>query len=604
MSRLPQLSVKVDKAKDPGIPNSLPFKEEILKEAQVLQRRQEELRKETRQRQKEGRQQLMMSNRDLGDVRQDAEKRAAEFEGLSLLREHLQNTNQGHLLKELNAKCHYQEFRKVVEGADVVLEVLDARDPLGTRSPQLEQYVLAKRKRLVLVLNKIDLIPRENLERWLKHLRNELPTLAFKASTQSQRNNLSHNRSWNLSKVPEGLGQSSRCLGASLLMKMLGNYCRNQGIQTCITVGVVGYPNVGKSSIVNSLKRSRACTVGAVPGVTKVMQKVQLDKHVSLLDSPGVVMAAQGASQASVALRNAKRPEDLEDPVGPACSILRRASKEQFMLHYRLPDFSTPEECFSLLAKRMGLLRKGGLPNPIAAAKRILTDWNCGRIKYYTEPPAMDQQTTHLAAEIVQSMAKEFDIASLEQEEKMELEAPPTVRHLIRDCQAPQPHWERHPPTHIRPDDKDVPLVVVEHAAAFFLVAATFRCDVPRVRRLRIDLLPRDSARSPQPFAWLSPPTPSSWSLPAQAVIVLDAQDTSMETDQEPEGKFTVKMGRGRKKHQLAKAGKADEASPVLDQQNKARRKEFKKQIKKRKRNEKVATTLANSLESALSSLA
>ncbi|CAN8007125.1 unnamed protein product [Ixodes pacificus] len=516
------------KAKDPGIPNSLPFKEEILKEAQVLHRRQEELRKETRQRQKEGRQQLMMSNRDLGDVRQDAEKRAAEFEGLSLLKEHLQKTNQGHLLKELNAKCHYQEFRKVVEGADVVLEVLDARDPLGTRSPQLEQYVLAKRKRLVLVLNKIDLIPRENLERWLKHLRNELPTLAFKASTQSQRNNLSHNRSWNLSKVPEGLGQSSRCLGASLLMKMLGNYCRNQGIQTCITVGVVGYPNVGKSSIVNSLKRSRACTVGAVPGVTKVMQKVQLDKHVSLLDSPGVVMAAQGASQASVALRNAKKPEDLEDPVGPACSILRRASKEQFMLHYRLPDFSTPEECFSLLAKRMGLLRKGGLPNPIAAAKRILTDWNCGRIKYYTEPPVTDQQTTHLAAEIVQTMAKEFDIASLEQEEKMELEAVRVVK----------------------PTDA----VVMESAGT--------------------------------------------------AVIVLDAQDTSMETDQQPEEKFTVKMGRGRKKQQPAKAGKADEALPALDQQNKARRKEFKKQIKKRKRNEKVATTLANSLESALSSLA
>lgn len=54
---------------------------------------------------------------------------------------------------------------------------------------------------------------------------------------------------------------------------------------------------------------------------------------------------------------------------------------------------------------------------------------------------------------------------------------------------------------------------------------------------------------------------------------------------QEPEGKFTVKMGRGRKKQQPAKAGKADEASPVLDQQNKARHKEFKKQIKKRKRN-------------------
>ncbi|EEC09835.1 GTP-binding protein, putative, partial [Ixodes scapularis] len=420
--REPKKNPTHHKAKDPGIPNSLPFKEEILKEAQVLHRRQEELRKETRQRQKEGRQQLMMSNRDLGDVRQDAEKRAAEFEGL-----HFLVTYDKEVLVYTSAVVRNEWGQRwwlvqVVEGADVVLEVLDARDPLGTRSPQLEQYVLAKRKRLVLVLNKIG--KRAWISAWRGRswlFANDAASFATPGATRRALAQ-SHNRSWNLSKVPEGLGQSSRCLGASLLMKMLGNYCRNQGIQTCITVGVVGYPNVGKSSIVNSLKRSRACTVGAVPGVTKVMQKVQLDKHVSLLDSPGVVMAAQGASQASVALRNAKRPEDLEDPVGPASSILRRASKDQFMLHYRLPDFSTPEECFSLLAKRMGLLRKGGLPNPIAAAKRILTDWNCGRIKYYTEPPATDQQMTHLAAEIVQTMAKEFDIASLEQEEKMELE--------------------------------------------------------------------------------------------------------------------------------------------------------------------------------------
>ena len=67
----------------------------------------------------------------------------------------------------------------------------------------------------------------------------------------------------------KGLSHASPCCGADVLMKLLGNYCRNAGIRASITVGVVGLPNVGKSSIINSLKRSKACSVGATPGVTK-----------------------------------------------------------------------------------------------------------------------------------------------------------------------------------------------------------------------------------------------------------------------------------------------------------------------------------------------
>lgn len=59
-------------------------------------------------------------------------------------------------------------------------------------------------------------------------------------------------------------------------MSLLSNYCRNKDIKTSIRVGVVGLPNVGKSSLINSLKRARACNVGATPGVTKTMQEVNL----------------------------------------------------------------------------------------------------------------------------------------------------------------------------------------------------------------------------------------------------------------------------------------------------------------------------------------
>ena len=64
--------------------------------------------------------------------------------------------------------------------------MLDARDPLGCRSLEVEKAVVAagSKKRLVLVLNKVDLVPREVVEAWLKYLRNELPTIAFKSSTQ------------------------------------------------------------------------------------------------------------------------------------------------------------------------------------------------------------------------------------------------------------------------------------------------------------------------------------------------------------------------------------------------------------------------------------
>lgn len=82
-------------------------------------------------------------------------------------------------------------------------------------------------------------------------------------------------------------------------------------------MGVVGLPNVGKSSLINSLKRAHVVNVGSTPGLTRSMQEIQLDKHVKLLDCPGVVMVKSVENGVSIALRNCKRIEKLDDPVGP-----------------------------------------------------------------------------------------------------------------------------------------------------------------------------------------------------------------------------------------------------------------------------------------------
>ncbi|EAW55006.1 hCG2042229, partial [Homo sapiens] len=161
-----------------------------------------------------------------------------------------------------------QGVREVVEYSDVILEVLDARDPLGCCCCfQMGEAILwaEGNKKLVLVLKKIDLDPKE-VVKWLDYLRNELPTVAFKARTQHQVS-----------------------FGAENLMRVLGNYCCLGEMRTHIHMDIVGLPNIGKSSLIKSLKHSHACSVGAIPGVTKFMQEVYLDKFIRLLDAPAIV---------------------------------------------------------------------------------------------------------------------------------------------------------------------------------------------------------------------------------------------------------------------------------------------------------------------------
>jgi len=127
-------------------------------------------------------------------------------------------------------RSFYKELVKVIEASDVILEVLDARDPLGTRCIDMERMVRKAdpSKRIVLLLNKIDLVPKEAVEKWLTYLREEMPTVAFKCNTQEQRTKLG----WKSSKLDKAsnIPQSSDCLGAENLIKLLKNYSRSHEV--------------------------------------------------------------------------------------------------------------------------------------------------------------------------------------------------------------------------------------------------------------------------------------------------------------------------------------------------------------------------------------
>ncbi|KAI4356226.1 hypothetical protein L6164_000265 [Bauhinia variegata] len=387
--------------KDPGIPNDWPFKEQELKALEARRARAiEELEQKKAERKERAR------KRKLGLLEEDDVSNMAEIDGSK--QTFIQATSGKN--RDNSDRAFYKELVKVIEASDVILEVIDARDPLGTRCVDMEKMVMKSGpdKHLVLLLNKIDLVPRESVEKWLKYLREELPTVAFKCSTQEQRSNLGWKSSSKKAK-PSNLLLTSDCLGADTLIKLLKNYSRSHEIKKSITVGVIGLPNVGKSSLINSLKRSHVVNVGATPGLTRSLQEVQLDKNVKLLDCPGVVMLKSQENDAAIALRNCKRIEKLDDPISPVKEILKLCPARLLVTIYKIASFDSVDDFLQKVASVRGKLKKGGLVDVEAAARIILHDWNEGKIPYYTMPPVRNQGEPS-EARIVSEFSKEFNI--------------------------------------------------------------------------------------------------------------------------------------------------------------------------------------------------
>lgn len=143
-------------------------------------------------------------------------------------------------LGQNSRRAYLRELRKVVESADVILLVLDARDPNGTRSTAIEEMVLSNsRKKLVYVLNKADLVPKDVLTGWLSYLRKLNPTIPFKCNTQNQSTNLGR-VGGKVSKQNDSALLTSQAVGAEELINLLKNYCRIGDTKSIISVGITG----------------------------------------------------------------------------------------------------------------------------------------------------------------------------------------------------------------------------------------------------------------------------------------------------------------------------------------------------------------------------
>ncbi|NXV88723.1 GNL3 protein, partial [Calonectris borealis] len=400
--------------KDPGVPSAAPFKEELLREAEQRKQRLEELK----QKQKLNRQKEHEKKRKL-EAKKNAAKIKEKAEGKESSGKSKAKTSK--LLDKNSKKSFCRELKKVIEASDVVLEVLDARDPMGCRCPQLEQAVTCSGgdKKLLLVLNKIDLVPKENLEKWLNYLKKEFPTVAFKSATLMKDRTMEQVTK---RRARVDLSRTTECFGSKCLLKLLQEHGKTQN--KAIQVGVVGFPNVGKSSIINSLKGVRACNVGLARGVTKSMQIVHIDKQTKMLDSPSII-ADPSNNALALALRSIIDIEEsgVAEVLEGVDAILNHCSKQQVVMHYNIPDFRNTEEFLTLLAQKRGMLKKGGVPDVENVAKLLLCDWTGAKISYHSQPPGSQRLPPYLTEDKIAEMQECFNLKNLEEENNNTVQA-------------------------------------------------------------------------------------------------------------------------------------------------------------------------------------
>ncbi|KAK8104368.1 nucleolar GTP-binding protein 2 [Apiospora kogelbergensis] len=266
------------------------------------------------------------------------------------------------------SKRIWNELYKVIDSSDVLLHVLDARDPLGTRCRSVEKYIKeeAPHKHLIFVLNKVDLVPTKVCAQWVKVLSKEYPTLAFRSS------------------ITNSFGKGS-------LIQLLRQFSILHSDRKQVSVGLVGYPSVGKSSVINTLRAKAVAKVSPTPGETKVWQYITLMKRIYLIDCPGIVPPSSTDTPEDLLLRGVVRLEKVEQPEQYIRAVLDRVKPHHAERTYQIQGWNDDATRFlEILARKGGRLLKGGEPDVDSVAKMVLNDFTRGRLPWFTAPPHVE----------------------------------------------------------------------------------------------------------------------------------------------------------------------------------------------------------------------
>ncbi|HII72707.1 TPA: GTPase RsgA [Candidatus Woesearchaeota archaeon] len=243
------------------------------------------------------------------------------------------------------SKNFWKVVNDVIRESDIVLEVLDARFIEHTRNKEIEDKMKRAGKVLIYVINKCDLVQKSQMDKAKRTLK---PAVFISAKEH---------------------------LGTSYLREAIMRNAPKDRFK----VGVLGYPNTGKSSVINALKGKTAAKTSPISGYTKGLQLIKISTRMYLLDSPGVFPYRE-KDESKHAIIAAKTFQDVKNPEEAALRLLEEKA-DVVAKYYKMRVSDDPEELLERLAKKLNRLKKGGEPDTYTAARVLLQDWQRGKIK-------------------------------------------------------------------------------------------------------------------------------------------------------------------------------------------------------------------------------
>ncbi|OIR58712.1 MAG: large subunit GTPase 1 [Amphiamblys sp. WSBS2006] len=282
------------------------------------------------------------------------------------IRQVAQNTKQ-RIVFEQNIEI-WRQLWHIIEHCDIIAQIVDARNPLLFYNEEVEACVreMGRDCRCVLVMNKTDLIPPETRLQWVEHFKGK-NTECFCFSAE---------------QATPDVFTDSQLIDAILGERKDGN----------TSVGVVGYPNVGKSTLINKIFGTKRVSVGSMPGKTKHIQSLFFSNDVVVLDCPGLVFPRTAVVEAEYLLNGILSLSALSKHL-PSITLLGTllgwaALSEHYKVRF---TGKTHQECarafLAAYATRRGFMRqsKGG-PDETRAAQSVLADVVAGSLVLCVPP--------------------------------------------------------------------------------------------------------------------------------------------------------------------------------------------------------------------------
>ena len=277
----------------------------------------------------------------------------------------------GHMAK---TKKQILEDLKLI---DVVIEILDARIPVSSRNPDIEEYT--KNKMKIIVLNKYDLADENQNKKWIEYFKNNgIEAVLVNSNTGEGINKA-------INKIEEVYNNGKT------------QYVSKGRIGKAIRVMILGIPNVGKSSFINRISKKNVATVGNKPGVTRQKQWIRINQDIELLDTPGILWPKFESEEVALNLAYTGSIKDevieIEEISFNLLKVLLNKYLDKLLERYKLNkdeidkifelDIEENEkiyETMKLIGRKRGTLLSGGNIDVEKVSKIILDDFRSGKI--------------------------------------------------------------------------------------------------------------------------------------------------------------------------------------------------------------------------------